>query len=176
MAEWLKAHAWKVCMRATASRVRIPLPPPFFFVRSGGHAGENTTLLGQIRCPTGAAQNRGNLPAEPSISIRARAFGLPRRCTLQGAAHTACVAREYFQRSLNGDAGGTRCVSLLVVSNRPLPGEINAGRASNNKADVSNDLSQQKQNCIRRSRMDHPTIGIENALMHHFRQGRMRKN
>lgn len=28
MAEWLKAHAWKACIRATVSRVRIPLPPP----------------------------------------------------------------------------------------------------------------------------------------------------
>jgi hypothetical protein len=28
VAERLKAHAWKVCMRETVSRVRIPLPPP----------------------------------------------------------------------------------------------------------------------------------------------------
>jgi hypothetical protein len=28
MAEWLKAHAWKACIRATVSWVRIPLPPP----------------------------------------------------------------------------------------------------------------------------------------------------
>ena len=28
MAEWFKAHAWKVCMRAIVSRVRIPLSPP----------------------------------------------------------------------------------------------------------------------------------------------------
>ena len=27
VAEWLKAHAWKVCIRETVSRVRIPLPP-----------------------------------------------------------------------------------------------------------------------------------------------------
>ena len=30
MAEWLKAHAWKACIRATVSWVRIPLPPPGF--------------------------------------------------------------------------------------------------------------------------------------------------
>ena len=29
VAEWLKAHAWKVCIPETVSRVRIPLPPPF---------------------------------------------------------------------------------------------------------------------------------------------------
>ena len=28
MAEWLKAHAWKVCLRETVTRVRIPLSPP----------------------------------------------------------------------------------------------------------------------------------------------------
>src|SRR3954464_12092829 len=30
VAEWLKAHAWKVCIPETVSRVRIPLPPPNF--------------------------------------------------------------------------------------------------------------------------------------------------
>src|SRR5438034_8212118 len=28
VAERLKAHAWRACIRATVSRVRIPLPPP----------------------------------------------------------------------------------------------------------------------------------------------------
>jgi hypothetical protein len=31
VAEWLKAHAWKVCRRATVSGVRIPLSPPDTF-------------------------------------------------------------------------------------------------------------------------------------------------
>ena len=29
VAEWSKAHAWKVCRRETVSRVRIPVSPPF---------------------------------------------------------------------------------------------------------------------------------------------------
>ena len=29
MAEWLKAHAWKVCKEATLSWVRIPFSPPY---------------------------------------------------------------------------------------------------------------------------------------------------
>ena len=33
MAEWLKAHAWKACIRATVSWVRIPLPPPRCMIR-----------------------------------------------------------------------------------------------------------------------------------------------
>jgi hypothetical protein len=28
VAEWLKAHAWKACLRETVTRVRIPLSPP----------------------------------------------------------------------------------------------------------------------------------------------------
>src|SRR6185369_16226338 len=28
MAEWLKEHAWKACLRETVTWVRIPLPPP----------------------------------------------------------------------------------------------------------------------------------------------------
>ena len=30
MAEWLKAHAWKACVRETVPWVRIPLSPPHF--------------------------------------------------------------------------------------------------------------------------------------------------
>ena len=30
VAEWLKAHAWKVCLRETVTRVRIPLSPPYW--------------------------------------------------------------------------------------------------------------------------------------------------
>jgi hypothetical protein len=28
VAEWLKAHAWKACLRETVTWVRIPLSPP----------------------------------------------------------------------------------------------------------------------------------------------------
>ena len=28
VAEWLKAPAWKACLRVTVTRVRIPLSPP----------------------------------------------------------------------------------------------------------------------------------------------------
>ena len=30
MAEWLKAHAWKVCVLLKVPRVRIPVSPPKF--------------------------------------------------------------------------------------------------------------------------------------------------
>src|SRR5665647_2834404 len=31
MAEWLKAHAWKACVRETVPWVRIPLSPPLIY-------------------------------------------------------------------------------------------------------------------------------------------------
>src|ERR687889_241443 len=33
MAEWLKAHAWKACVRETVPWVRIPLSPPALLCR-----------------------------------------------------------------------------------------------------------------------------------------------
>ena len=30
VSEWFKEHAWKACMRATVSGVRIPISPPEF--------------------------------------------------------------------------------------------------------------------------------------------------
>jgi hypothetical protein len=30
VAEWLKAHAWKVCLGLNLTRVRIPLSPPIY--------------------------------------------------------------------------------------------------------------------------------------------------
>jgi hypothetical protein len=33
VAEWLKAHAWKVCLRETVTRVRIPLSPPDYLIK-----------------------------------------------------------------------------------------------------------------------------------------------
>ena len=32
MAEWFKAHAWKVCVLSKVPRVRIPVSPPFFYI------------------------------------------------------------------------------------------------------------------------------------------------
>jgi hypothetical protein len=39
MAEWLKAHAWKACIRETVSWVRIPLSPPCFQWLAGAEYG-----------------------------------------------------------------------------------------------------------------------------------------
>ena len=45
----MKAHAWKVCIRETVSRVRIPLSPPARSPRVPQAAPMNTPL--QLKCP-----------------------------------------------------------------------------------------------------------------------------
>jgi hypothetical protein len=39
VAEWSKAHAWKVCRRGTVSRVRIPLAPPLALAKAFSRSG-----------------------------------------------------------------------------------------------------------------------------------------
>jgi hypothetical protein len=34
VAEWLKAHAWKACIGANQSQVRILFSPPYLFVQT----------------------------------------------------------------------------------------------------------------------------------------------
>ena len=47
MAEWFKAHAWKVCVLSKVPWVRIPLSPPklfitFYPIYNGGESGIRT--------------------------------------------------------------------------------------------------------------------------------------
>src|SRR5215831_17647189 len=68
MAEWLKAHAWKACIRATVSRVRIPLPPlPDDFCLE----------------PGAAAYDRGEIAAAQYSLLRRRPCG--------GAVERSCI-------------------------------------------------------------------------------------
>src|SRR5262245_21945770 len=48
MAEWLKAHAWKACIRESVSWVRIPLSPPAFFAYAPAPAGNRLPLELQL--------------------------------------------------------------------------------------------------------------------------------
>ena len=34
MAEWFKAHAWKVCVLLKVPRVRIPVSPPLIYMEN----------------------------------------------------------------------------------------------------------------------------------------------
>jgi hypothetical protein len=78
VAEWLKAHAWNACIRATVSRVRIPLCPPFLFprhwiflflrlaYRSTHHSGRGRPGLSTI-CPNYA--HAALFPLQPEASL-----------------------------------------------------------------------------------------------------------
>jgi hypothetical protein len=62
VAEWLKAHAWKACIRETVSWVRIPPSPPIRARLScGGQCSQEITTI---------AANRGRHSAHPVRSVR----------------------------------------------------------------------------------------------------------
>ena len=93
VAEWLKAHAWKVCIRETVSRVRIPPPPPGYCFKTGNSPCERRkTLLfpkglrfptEPLRLPHGAESGL----RRPSVSFPAnlRRFGSVGNCRLFSA-------------------------------------------------------------------------------------------
>lgn len=58
VAEWLKAHAWKVCLRETVTRVRIPLSPPVSSQLSE-KAGFFNNVRPEIFCPVTLSWDSG---------------------------------------------------------------------------------------------------------------------
>src|SRR4051795_3989201 len=54
MAEWLKAHAWKACVRYPVPWVRIPLSPPYAM----------QTQKGRLTPAFGLSADRGGAPSE----------------------------------------------------------------------------------------------------------------
>ena len=76
MAEWLKAHAWKVCIRETVSRVRIPLPPPLISSRHRDRLRAAADPLSQTSPPEiDIAEVIGKTPTRYYASVHAREFG-----------------------------------------------------------------------------------------------------
>ena len=83
VAEWLKAHAWKACLRETVTWVRIPLPPPrprevpqTNFIKRGARQlhVRFTIESGHVQrtssCPLWA--NSGHVQCETPCPLRAR--------------------------------------------------------------------------------------------------------
>ena len=62
MAEWLKALAWKACIRETVSWVRIPLPPPKLLNK----AFSALTLSGEIHASGVVLRKKLWTPRAPS--------------------------------------------------------------------------------------------------------------
>ncbi len=91
VAEWLKAHAWKACLRVTVTRVRIPLPPPTAFasLRRDWLADHDVAL--EKRMPR-------RIPPEPHAP----------RLSASSAVHLVTPAqrlRPYTCRTATADAG-----------------------------------------------------------------------
>ena len=81
VSEWLKEHAWKVCIRVNVSRVRIPLSPPNLLrtptndcrVRSNKLVGhkQRYRLAGPRRLAAGLAPGLA-LPPRFDVGLRPR--------------------------------------------------------------------------------------------------------
>jgi integrase len=91
MAEWLKAHAWKACIRATVSWVRIPLPPP-------------TPQSADVRCRSPEAEIDQYLSAFLALSKIEIVFThSPSFATIRGYSVGTDVGAETFRLTPAGD-------------------------------------------------------------------------
>jgi hypothetical protein len=75
MAEWLKAHAWKACVRETVPWVRIPLSPPpktFMTLRLRKYFVERW-VRSPNQSPNTARRNLASLPGQVRKSGRSLA-------------------------------------------------------------------------------------------------------
>lgn len=69
VSEWLKEHAWKVCIRLRVSRVRIPLSPRFIIMQSHDVLkGLNLKGLGFFYAQYTTANN-GSIPTTLSVYL-----------------------------------------------------------------------------------------------------------
>jgi hypothetical protein len=101
MAEWLKAHAWKACIRETVSWVRIPLPPPrtksmiyLTFLSLRGYELLRTFRGFAARAPT-------PLFAQRRIFRRSRAFAGASQLRLCGGTAVSCRVSIFLMSELN---------------------------------------------------------------------------
>src|SRR3546814_7775638 len=68
MAEWLKAHAWKACLRETATWVRIPLPPPASQIpRKIKHLSRALAIAPGIMCRSPASHRQQAPELSPQL-------------------------------------------------------------------------------------------------------------
>lgn len=134
VAEWLKAHAWNACIRATVSRVRIPLCPPFpdqfpetvalFSARlRETSAARFRRMPGvQFSSATPPARKHKRPPASTNACRGHGSSGFPAlrflpaqgRQLMRGHAFSAPSVRAFFRRSA-GAAGMTRAPGLQAA-------------------------------------------------------------
>ena len=105
VAEWSKAHAWKVCRRETVSRVRIPFSPPLAHCKP-----ENRSLAGPFSlCAKGVCKDHppfGDRPAARDRSLNAHRLFPP----------ALRSRRDGFKTSMHfNELTGSRCARVSVV-------------------------------------------------------------
>ena len=100
VSEWLKEHAWKVCIRESVSRVRTPLSPPNL-KRKPGFASR----LFFAWCTA----ERGEKPRQGST--KCLRFGPPTAARRGSAANQSLPHRHILRRSLNSRSGFFVCMA-----------------------------------------------------------------
>ena len=91
MAEWLKAHAWKACVRETVPWVRIPLSPPVLRCGTLGYPG----LSGGVMCS----------PRSPMELYQFDLRVMARGCGQTSVACQQCCVERLGQRDIRGVIG-----------------------------------------------------------------------
>ena len=115
MAEWLKAHAWKACVRETVPWVRIPLSPPYerFCAPTYDldHFVRDSALLGLDAC---AGRNHAGIAAHTIVAqVQNAIVRSVRPDTLGSRSHLAKVAAALSV--VSGAAPPRSCEGSLVV-------------------------------------------------------------
>ena len=92
VAEWLKAHAWKVCLRETVTRVRIPLSPPVVFLKNTSFQKFVAGL--DRRVPKHASR-------DGPTAVRARTYAAPKPRTRHRRRHLLLSHQERGRHCLS---------------------------------------------------------------------------
>jgi hypothetical protein len=133
VAEWLKAHAWKVCLGLNLTWVRIPPPPPNinnplncgFFMFGAGRIGSNQRFdknFGKVfeQAPLGPQSGRGH--GQPEYKNFGKVFEQAPLGPQSGRGHgqpeykmyaTFCTGSAYPKRSPH-EVSGSRAVSSMI--------------------------------------------------------------
>ncbi len=123
VAEWSKAHAWKVCRRETVSRVRIPVSPPLAptkaFSRSGcGRIFPLFSRVMRVGLSTGPGARR------PGSGLSGPIFSGPHDCAdLVNSLQAAGNATFFRGRPEHFDGSGVRRDGTLVERPPAIAGQ-----------------------------------------------------
>ena len=111
MAEWLKAHAWKACVRETVPWVRIPLSPPRF----------STPIYDFLRVARFAAMFVSARPIQTSSTIALAAWK-------ERSPESSRRRRKRRAQRTTGCRQSTTSVTMMLTSKRVTSAPVGAYR------------------------------------------------